>query len=141
MFCILSQSVACLFFKKKINLFIYGCTRSLLLCVAVSGCRDQGLLSSCGARVSHCGGFSCCRAQPLGSWASVVAAQGLISCGLQTLERAGFRSCGLVALRHVKSSRTRDWTHVPFIGRRILIHRSTRKVLWFAFLFFEEHKF
>ena len=74
----------------------------------------MGLLSSCGAQASHCGGFSCCRAQALDAWASVVAAcglsrcdllavghmgfssvaQGLISCDLQALEGASFSSCG-----------------------------------------------
>ena len=38
---------------------------------------EQGLLSSCGALVSHCSAFSCCRAQALG--------------------RAGFSSCGVWA--------------------------------------------
>ena len=33
---------------------------------AFSSCGVRGLLSSCGGRVSHCGGFSCCRAQALG---------------------------------------------------------------------------
>ena len=46
-----------------------------------SGCGEWGLLSSCGAQASHCGGFSCCTAQAVGTWASVVAAQGLSSCG------------------------------------------------------------
>ena len=36
-------------------LFIFGCTGSLLV---------LGLLSSCSAHASHCGGFSCC-----GAWA------------------------------------------------------------------------
>ena len=36
---------------------------------------------------------------------------------------------GLVALQHVETSWTRDWTHVPCIGRRILIHFTTREVL------------
>ena len=31
-----------------------------------SSCSEQGLLSSCGAQASHCGGFSSCRAQALG---------------------------------------------------------------------------
>ena len=35
----------------------------------------------CGAWASHCGGFSCCRAQALGMWASVVVARRLSSCG------------------------------------------------------------
>ena len=40
---------------------------------------------------------------------------------------------GLVALWHVESSWTRDWTHVPCIGRRILNHCTTRETL-FLFL-------
>ena len=35
----------------------------------------------------------------------------------------------LVAQQHVESSRSRDQTHVPCIGRQILIHFTTRKVL------------
>ena len=35
----------------------------------------------CGARPSLCGGFSCCAAQALGMWASVVTAHRLSSCG------------------------------------------------------------
>ena len=38
---------------------------------ASSSCSEPGLLSSCDVRVSHCSGFSCCRA-----WAPVVAAHG-----------------------------------------------------------------
>ena len=41
--------------------------------VAASG----RLLSGCGAQASQSGSFYCCRAQALGSWASVVVAQGL----------------------------------------------------------------
>ena len=40
---------------------------------------------------------------------------------------------GLIALRHVESSQTRDRTHVPCIGRRILNHRTTKEVLFFSF--------
>ena len=40
---------------------------------------------------------------------------------------------GLVALQHVKSSWTRDRTHVLYIGRRILIHCTTWEVLNMAF--------
>ena len=36
---------------------------------------------------------------------------------------------GLVALWQVESSRTRDGTWVPCIGRQILNHRTTREVL------------
>ena len=37
----------------------------------------RGATLHCGARASHCSGFSCCRARALGAWASVVAARGL----------------------------------------------------------------
>ena len=68
-----------------ISLF-FGCTGSL---VAASG----GYSSFCGARVSHCSGFSCCRARALGARASVVVARGLSSCGSQALERR-LSNCG-----------------------------------------------
>ena len=48
----------------------------------------------CGARVSHCGGFSCCGAQTLGTRASAVAAHRLSSCSARALGHAGFSSCG-----------------------------------------------
>ena len=47
-------------------LIIFGCIGSLLLCGLFSSCGQWGLLSCFGAQVSHCGGFSCCRAQALG---------------------------------------------------------------------------
>ena len=52
---------------------LHRCTR------AFSSCGEQGLLSSCNVRASHRGGFSHCRAQALGAWASVAVAQGLSS--------------------------------------------------------------
>ena len=55
-----------------------------------------GATLRCGARASHCGGFSCCGARALGAWDSVVVARGLSSCGLWALEhRLG--SCGVWA--------------------------------------------
>ena len=41
----------------------------------------SGGYSSSGVRASHCGAFSCCRAQALGTWASVAAAYKLDSMG------------------------------------------------------------
>ena len=79
-------------FKKNLFIFVYLFLAALGLC--------------CGARASHCGGFSCCGARALGAWASVVAV-----CGLQQLWLAGSRAqaqqlrrTGLVALRHVELS-------------------------------------
>ena len=53
------------------------CTR------AFSSCQERwgGATLHCGARASHCSGFSCCRAQALGTRASVVVAHRLSSCG------------------------------------------------------------
>ena len=42
----------------------------------------MGFILRCGVWASHCDGFSCCGAQALGRWASVVVACGLSSCGL-----------------------------------------------------------
>ena len=44
---------------------IFYCAGSLLLPRLFSSCSEQGLLPTCGARASHWGGFSCCRAQTL----------------------------------------------------------------------------
>ena len=48
--------------------------------------RRAGATLPCGARASHCGGFSCCGARALGARASVVVARGLSGCGSQALE-------------------------------------------------------
>ena len=45
-------------------------------------------------------------------------------CGAPALERTG-----LIAPWLVESSWTRDWTHVPCIGRQILNHWTTREAL------------
>ena len=46
---------------------------------ASSRCGEWQLLFRCGTRVSHCGGVSCCRAQALGTPASVAVAH-VLSC-------------------------------------------------------------
>ena len=66
----------------------------LCCCVwAFSSCGEGGATLGCGARASHCGGFSCCEAWALGTQASVVAAHGLSSCGSWALE-CRLSSCG-----------------------------------------------
>ena len=84
------------------------------LCCAGFSLQWLLLLRSMGSRHA---GFSSC-----GTWA-------------QQLQLVGSRAqvqqlwhTGLVALRHVGSSRTRVRTHVPCIGRRILNHCTTREV-------------
>ena len=72
-------------------LFTFGCTGgwgSSLLLAGFLQLQQAGATFRCGARASHCGGFSCCRAQALGTRAqqlwlagSVVVARGLQSAG------------------------------------------------------------
>ena len=83
----------CFIHNFDIYLFIYGCVGSSLLRAGVLQLQQAGASLRCGARASHCGGFSCCGAPALGTWASVVAACGLSSCGSQALERR-LSSCG-----------------------------------------------
>ena len=54
-----------------------------------SSCGKQGLLSSCIAGTSRYCGFSRCGVCALGMQASVLAARGLSSCGLQAPEHTG----------------------------------------------------
>ena len=62
---VLSASCHCLSFFFFFFL-IFGCAGSSLLSGLFSSCGKQGLCYSCGVRVSHCSGFSCCRAGALG---------------------------------------------------------------------------
>ena len=70
----------------KINLFIYIYFWLRWVFIAVCGLSlvvASGAALHCGARASHCGGFSRCRARAPGAWASVVVACRLSSCGTQ----------------------------------------------------------
>ena len=72
------------FFNKFIYLFIYACVGSSLLHTRLSLVGGRwGATLHCGAWASHCSGFSCCGARVLGTWASVVVAHRLNSCGAQ----------------------------------------------------------
>ena len=105
-----------IFYFLKIYLFIFGCVGSSLLCAGFS-LRWLLLLRSTGSR---CVGFSSC-----GSWA-----QQLWLAGSRAQAQQLWRT-GLVAPRHVGSSRTRAQTHVPCIGRQILNQCATREALFF----------
>ena len=64
------------FFFKLIYLFLAAL--NLRCCMrAFSSWRRAVATLRCGARASHCGGFSCCGARALGARASVVVARGL----------------------------------------------------------------
>ena len=83
--------------------------------------RGGGATVCCGIWASHCSGFSC-EAQALGTWASVVVAPRLYGRGSVVVD------VGLAAPGHVESPQTRDQTHVPYLGRQILIHCTNREV-------------
>ena len=66
-------------------LFIFDCIGSSLLRAGFLWLLRVGATLHCGARASHCTGFSCCRAWALGTWASVVVAHGpscSVECGI-----------------------------------------------------------
>ena len=93
-----------------------------------------GGATRCGARASHCGGFS-------GRWARVLGCGGFRSCHAwaQWLWFAGFGAqvqqlwhTSSVAPWHVGSSWIKDWTHVSCIGRRTLDHWATRETSWWV---------
>ena len=68
--------VVCILCHFKKIIYLFGHTGSSFLCTDFfSSCREWGLLSSCSAWASHCSTFSCCQAQPLGTWTSIVASR------------------------------------------------------------------
>ena len=86
-----------IFFKNNdFYLFIFSCAESCCFAGFFSSCGEQGLLSSCDARVSRCGGFSCCGAR---ARASAVAARASSGAPAQKLW-----GTGLAPLQHVGSS-------------------------------------
>ena len=89
-------SIRIFFFKKYLFILfilflgalgLHCCMRAFLQL------RRVGATLPCGARASHCSGFSCCGARALGAQAAVVAARVLGSCGSRALERR-HSSCG-----------------------------------------------
>ena len=98
MWCRLSRKLFFCWFGWFFNKFIYlfACFWLHWVFVAARGLLQlwrAGATLRCGARASHCGGFSCCRARALGMRASVVVARGLSSCGSLALEHS-LSSCG-----------------------------------------------
>ena len=106
--------------------FFFGCIGSLLLNVGFLQLQRAGASLHCGARASHCSGFSCCGAWALGAQASVVVARGLSSCGSWALERR-LSSCGTRACSTTCGVFLDQGLNLcPCIG--ILNHCATREV-------------
>ena len=99
--------------RTRLNAHIFGCAGSSLLPVVFIYLRRAGAALSL-----WCSPFS-------SWWLLLLRAQalGCADCGLLSLWFVG-----LVAPRHMESSRTGNPTHVPCIGRRILNHRTAREI-------------
>ena len=69
----LSPALLCVFFFLFLkDLLNYGCAGSSLLHPGFLSLQWVGATLRCSVWVSQCSGFSCCTAQALGTWASVV---------------------------------------------------------------------
>lgn len=73
------------FFFKTIHSFVYFRLHRIFIAILRLSSCEWGLLSGCGVKASHSGGFSCCRALAVGH-------AGFSSCGSQALEHR-LRSC------------------------------------------------
>ena len=91
-------------------IFLLLAVLGLFAACAFSSCGKPGLLTGGGAQPSHCGGFSCCRAQAQSLWHR-----------------------GLAAPQHVGSSQIRERTHVSPPGKP----QSWSLTQASAFLFFK----
>ena len=94
---------------------------SSLLCAGFLWLRQAGASPRCSAQASHCRGFSCCGAQALGAWSSVIAACGLSSCGTRASLLCGMWNLPGSGIEPI------------CIGRWILIHCATREVHLFYY--------
>ena len=65
------QVMGCYFF------FFFLAALGLCCCKLRRAGTQVGATLHCGAGACHCGGFSCCGARAIGTWASVVVARGL----------------------------------------------------------------
>ena len=88
------------------------------MCSTLGGC-DEGfynnnskLLSNCGAKASPCGGSSCCGAQALESSSFSSYCTWAQKLWLLRSRTQAQQNTDLVVLQHVKSSWTRDRTHI-----------------------------
>ena len=75
----------------------------------------------------------CCHAWAFSSCGFSSSSGGFLlwSAGARCLWAQELGCMGLLAPQHMGSSRIRDWTHVPCIGRQILIHCTTKEVLFY----------
>ena len=107
-------------FIHSIFIFIFSCIRSSLLCTGFLQLWQAGATLCCGARASHCGGFSCCGAQALGTQTSLAVARRLSSCGSWAQFLCGLEKCGTFPDQGLNPC--------PLYWQAILNHCATREV-------------
>ena len=69
-------------FKILFYLFLFLAVLAFRCCARAFSSRGERDTLRCGARASHCGGFSCCGARALGARASVVVGSVVVARGL-----------------------------------------------------------
>ena len=112
----------CYIYLVIIYLFIFGCAGSSFLHAGFLQLQRWGLLSYCSILASHCGGFSCCRAQARDAQASVVVACRRSSCDLSVLGHVGVSSCGTGAYQL--------WLEGPRVCRLQQLQLTGSVALW-----------
>ena len=96
--------------EGKVFFFFFWPVLGLLCCVDFCLFETrEGYSLVGGSTVTHCGGFFCCEAQVLGTWAWVVLPYKLSICGSSTY-----------SLWHVRSSHNKNRTPVSCITKQIL---------------------
>ena len=127
----IQSKTSMVFSELELNIFwlfiyIFVCVGSQLLPSLFSSCSDWGLLYICSVWAFHCDGFSCCEclSQALDVQISVAAAREQLWRFRTQAQQLWHTS--LVVPWHVGSSKIKDLTPDPCIGRRILYHWATR---------------
>ena len=120
-----------------VNFYLFLAVLDLCCCGGFfPSCGKRGLPCGCGAQASHCSDFSLRSLVP-GCGGSAAVPGAFRGCSSSRTQAQGLCCLGVVALRHVGSSWTRDRrAHVSCSGRQILDPEPPGKPLLMVFLFF-----
>ena len=112
------------FLKLFIYLWLYWVFAAVCGLSLVATSWVRGTTLPWGVQVSHCSGFSCCRAQALGC----------VGFSSRSPPAQSWWSMGSIPPQQVGSSQTKDQTRIPCFGRQILNRWTTREVADFTSL-------
>ena len=127
-----------LYIDKAFKKYIFkNCIALFLAVLGLHGCEGSSPVAAIGSySLLRCSG--CSLRQSLGTWASAVAACGLLGSGAQAQQ---LWHMSFVAPQHVWSSWIRNWTCVSCIGRWILSHWDSRELPLMSFMLFKGESF